>query len=210
MIGSLSPDIATEVHDTILTPPTEAPYTKLKEALITQTTGSSQQKHQKLLNEINLGDRKPSQLLHHMQQLWSGPADNPFLRELFLQCLPSNIHTTLVPLGSKLAVDKLAEMADRIMEMTALSLGHHHSHKWWMDAAEVNSLRAEARNLQDLVQSISVSARDSRCRSPLQPFAIINHPAPLALQPVLTPPCAGIINGSEKQPPNVANPAAGG
>ena len=71
---------------------------------------------------------------------------------------------TLVTLGSELAVDKLAEMADRIMEMTTPSLAamKKPSQLPVADAAEVNSLRAEDRHLQDLVQSMSVRPRESQ------------------------------------------------
>ena len=55
-----------------LSPPVETSYTLLKRELIQRFVGSNQQKLQQLLNELELGESKPSQLLRHMRQLWCG------------------------------------------------------------------------------------------------------------------------------------------
>ena len=91
IVSALSPDTAMEVRDLVLTPPTDDPYTKLKQELIKRTAGSNQQKLHRLLNEVELGDQKPSQLLRRMCQLWtSGDADEALLRELFIQRLAAS------------------------------------------------------------------------------------------------------------------------
>ena len=46
IIASLSPEVATEVHDLILQPPREEPYDRLKEQLIKHTGISEQRKLQ--------------------------------------------------------------------------------------------------------------------------------------------------------------------
>ena len=61
IITSLSPDMATEIHNLILSPPVENQYTNLKEKLIQCTAASQQQCIQQLLNSEELGDRKPTQ-----------------------------------------------------------------------------------------------------------------------------------------------------
>ena len=76
LVASLSPDAATEVRDLILNPPADNPYTLLKAAIIKRFAGSNQQKLQRLLNDLELGDNKPSQLLRRMRQLWSDDADS--------------------------------------------------------------------------------------------------------------------------------------
>ena len=50
VIASLSFDVATDVQDLILTPPSTTPYTTLKEVLIRKKVGSYQQKLQRLLS----------------------------------------------------------------------------------------------------------------------------------------------------------------
>ncbi len=114
--------MATEVRDLILAPPTDTPYTILKEQLIKRTAGSNQRKLQKLLTEVELGDHKPSQLLRRMRQLWNANTDDAFLRELFLQRLPGNVRIVLAPVGEDINLDSLANMADQIIEVATPSV----------------------------------------------------------------------------------------
>ena len=165
IVAALSPDTAMEVRDLILTPPASAPYTTLKKVLIKRTAGSHQQRLQKLLNEVELGDRKPSQLLRRMRQLWtSDDTDNVVLRELFIQRLPSNVRMVLAPSGSSVSLDNLAEMADRIMEVTTPTVAAMHSPP--TPPSEVEVLRSHIRDLQEQVKSLSMVNRSPRRRSP--------------------------------------------
>lgn len=77
VIDSLTPEVAAEVHvcDLILKPPEDQPYTALREQLIIRTAASEQGRLQQLFHAEELGDRKPSQLLQHMQQLLGDRAD---------------------------------------------------------------------------------------------------------------------------------------
>lgn len=167
IIAALSPDTATEVRDLILAPPTDSPYTTLKRELIRRTAGSNQQKLQKLLNDVELGDRKPSHLLRRMRQLWcGGDADDALLRELFLQRLPNSVRMVLASSGTGIPLDNLAEMADRIMEVSTPAIAAVHAPPMSPASNDLNSLRAEVRQLQELVKSLTFSSRDSRRRSP--------------------------------------------
>ena len=97
MFDSFAPNFAAEIRDLILTPPAETPYNIIKETLIKRTAASDQRHLQQLFSAKELGDRKPTQLLHRLQQLAGDTpgADGAFLRELFLQCLPINIRMVL-------------------------------------------------------------------------------------------------------------------
>ena len=92
---SSSPEFTTEVRDVILKPPIDHTYDMLKAQLIKRTAASEQRKLQQLFRGEEVGDRKPTQLLRHIQQLVGdklGTAENDsFLIELFLQRLPSNV-----------------------------------------------------------------------------------------------------------------------
>lgn len=96
VISSLSPQFATEVRDLLLKPPAETPCDVLKAELIKRTAASEQRKLQQLISGKELGNRKlmQTQLLRRMQQLLGDKLGmstdaNTFLRELFLQRLPS-------------------------------------------------------------------------------------------------------------------------
>ncbi|XP_062522537.1 uncharacterized protein LOC134197235 [Corticium candelabrum] len=166
VITSLSPEFAMEVRDLLLKPPTENPYDILKAELINRTTASEQRKLQQLISGEELGDRKPTQLLRRMQQLLgdklglSADTAGSFLRELLLQRLPANVRVVLASADTTMDINKLADMADKIMEVapptvSALSstCSDHDS------ASEVKQLREEVTRLADLVASLTARSR---------------------------------------------------
>ena len=164
IVSALSPDTTTEVRQLILTPPVDTPYTTLKRELIWRTAGSNQQKLQELFNEVELGDRKSSNLLH-MHQLWTGKeADNAVLCELFLQRLPQQCMLVLGPSGSSVSIDNLAEMADRIIKVSATSVATVYPAPIPPASADIESLHSQVRQLQD--QLTSMHSRDSHRHSP--------------------------------------------
>ena len=121
VVASLSPEVVTEVRDLVLRPPDDNPYDVLKETLIKRTAASEQKRLQQLFQAEELGDRKPTQLLRHMHQLLGDRTgfDEAFLRELFLQRLPSNVRMVLAASPSTTPLENLAELADRVTEVTA-------------------------------------------------------------------------------------------
>lgn len=166
VIASLSPEVATEVRDLILKPPEGTPYTVLKEQLIKRTAASEQRRLQQLFNAEELGDRKPSQLLRRMQQLLgdrAGVTDSTFLRELFLQRLPSNVRMVLASTSATTSLEELAELADKITEVAAPTIAATTaSPPSPQFLAEIQQLRTEVRQLQNSVRTLS---RQSRGRS---------------------------------------------
>ena len=162
IVSVLAPDAATTVRDLILSPPADTPYATLKKELIKRTAGSHQQKLQKLLSGVELGDQKPSQLLRRMRQLWSGDADDILFRELFLQRLPANVRMVLASADPSISLDALAETADRVMEVSGPSVAAVRTPH---ATSELDSLRSEVRQLQDLMRNLS-TRWSSRHRSP--------------------------------------------
>ena len=178
IVGSLSSDIATEVRDVLLKPPTEQPYDVLKAELIKRTAASEQRKLQQLIGGEELGDRKPTQLLRRMQQLLGdklSTADScSFLRELFLQRLPANVRMVLAS-SDITDIAKLAEMADKVMEVVAPTVGHLDVQPTETPPppsqptpSEFQQLRDEVGRLTALVQSLSTRHPRNRQRSSSQ------------------------------------------
>ncbi|BHF85126.1 hypothetical protein SprV_1002828500 [Sparganum proliferum] len=117
VVAALPMDIATDRRDIIDCPPTEAPYTALKEALISRISLSTQKRLQRLISEEDLGDRKPTQLLRRLEQLADGQKlDATMFKQLFLQRLPPSVQAILAPNIPSSTVQTLAETADRIFE----------------------------------------------------------------------------------------------
>ena len=98
---------------------------------------------------------------------------NSFVRELFLQRLPSNVRMVLASMDTSIDLNKLADMADKVMEVatptvsaiTSTNLEHTKS-------SEVEKLREEVAKLTDIVASLSTrfrqrsNSRSRRSRSP--------------------------------------------
>ncbi|XP_037501210.1 uncharacterized protein LOC119375087 [Rhipicephalus sanguineus] len=116
VVANIPPATASEVRDILLAPPAEDAYRVLKETLIRRLTPSEPERLQQLLRENELCDRRPSQLLRHMQQLAGCTAglDSRLVQELFLQRLPATVRIGVTASGET-DVSKIAEMADRLM-----------------------------------------------------------------------------------------------
>ncbi|CAB0032633.1 unnamed protein product [Trichogramma brassicae] len=78
----LDPETISEVSDIIRAPPAQDRYTTLKDAIVARLTDSPDTQLHKLLGTIELGDKKPSQLLLQMRTLAGARASNDILRRL--------------------------------------------------------------------------------------------------------------------------------
>ncbi|XP_040357382.1 uncharacterized protein LOC121046801 [Ixodes scapularis] len=126
VVSAPSPAAADEVYDVLANPCPATPYDQLKNALLQGTEVSERSRVQQLLWAEELGDRRPSQLLRRMTQLLGERANNMddvFLRELFLQRLPSNVQMVLAT-ATTLDLTGLAAPADAVMEVTTPSVAN--------------------------------------------------------------------------------------
>ena len=180
VVASLSPEIATGIRDLILKPPDTNPYDVLKEQLIKRTAASAQRRFQQLFSSEELGDRKPTQLLRRMQQLLGDHAevtDGSFIRELFLQRLPSNVRMVLASTSATTSLEELAELADKIVEVATPTIAATTTPQPFSQLlTELEQLRTEVRQLQRSVKTLSHNRRGrstshSRPSSPAPPSA---------------------------------------
>ncbi|XP_046629054.1 uncharacterized protein LOC124309436 [Neodiprion virginianus] len=104
-----------EISDIIEQPVDEQSYTRLKETLIKRFSESSERQLHRLLSEIELGDKKPSQLLRKMRNLGKNEATDSLLRTKWMSLLPQNV-TNILLVAHDVDLNKLAEMADKLME----------------------------------------------------------------------------------------------
>lgn len=114
VVGNVESDILSKVSDIIRNPPANNCYDAIKERLISTFEVSENTKIKKLLNDLSLGDSKPSELLRTMRDLSCGKVGNELLQTLWLQRLPNNIQSILA--CSADALPALAIMADKIFE----------------------------------------------------------------------------------------------
>ena len=134
--------------------------------------------------------------------------DNAFLKELFLQRLPANVRMVLASADPSNELPKLAEMADKIIEVATPPTVAATS----TPVSEVQQLREEVSRLAELVAAITAGHRRQRARSrstgrrPQSP-ACLDHQTPQTSQPPT--PSAGTTKNSATQPRSASNPATG-
>lgn len=118
VVSQLDARIALEIEDVITNPPPVNPYTFLRTKLIARLSASEEQRVRQLISEEELGDRKPSQFLRHLRSLaGTTVVQDNLLRQLWLQRISSNVRAILAT-QSELPLDNLAELADKIVEVS--------------------------------------------------------------------------------------------
>lgn len=117
VISNLDIVYAKTVKDIIINPPVTGRYEKVKSELIRRLTASHEKKVRQLLTHEELGDRKASQFLRHLQDLAGPSVPEEFLRTIWSNRLPRNIQTVLTSQPTH-SLEQLADLADRIQEIS--------------------------------------------------------------------------------------------
>ncbi|XP_023239033.1 uncharacterized protein LOC111637694 [Centruroides sculpturatus] len=116
VIAAMESEILAQVSDIVVQPPNKEKYLTLKRRLIDQFADSEQQRLRLLLQGIELGDQRPSQLLRKMRELATNRISDDMLKTLWLQRLPTAAQQILAVSGEDLT--KVAKLADKICEVT--------------------------------------------------------------------------------------------
>lgn len=120
VVAALAPEVAAEVRDLLVAVPDDTPYTILKKALVQRVGVTEEVRLRRLLVTEQLGDRKPSQLLRHLQQLLGDATmSDEVLRHLFLERLPVGTRAPLAARRDVTDLTELATIADAVHTVTA-------------------------------------------------------------------------------------------
>lgn len=119
VLSQLEPQHTAEVRDLIVSPPVTGKYDKLKSELIKRLSASQERKTKQLIMHEELGDRKPSQFLRHLQHLAGPQVPDDFIRTIWSSRLPSNLQT-IVASQANMKLEDLAELADRIYDIVPI------------------------------------------------------------------------------------------
>jgi hypothetical protein len=117
VLQSLDLNVASDIADLIEEPPEEDRYETIKKTLIDRLGKSEDARIKAALSNEPLGDRTPSQ---HYRYLLSNAGQNfsaEALAIIWANALPHNVRA-IVTSAADLAIEKRAEMADRIMDIT--------------------------------------------------------------------------------------------
>lgn len=119
ILSHLDRQYSVEVEDVITSPPATGKYEKLKSELIKRLSVSKEKKVKQLLQSEELGDRKPSQFLRHLQHLAGPTIPEDFLRSIWTSRLPNNLQTVIA--SQSLPLSELADLADRVHDIAPAS-----------------------------------------------------------------------------------------
>ncbi|XP_017875193.1 uncharacterized protein LOC108623586 [Ceratina calcarata] len=119
VVRNLDPATMRLIIDIIEAPEDKSTYEDIKQALLERLESSDETKLRRLLTELELGDRKPSELLREMKQLAGGRIADSVLRTMWVDRLPARVREVLAIVDDADLV-KLAKIADKI---TARSSG---------------------------------------------------------------------------------------
>lgn len=150
VVAALDADILTSVTDLLMNPPKASPYEALKKRLIDSHSESETSKIRTLLQGLELGDQRPSQLLARMQALAGTSVGEPLLKSLWLGRLPHNIQSILAALDQEVA--ELAKIADKIHEFTPHSIISAATSE---NVSEMSELRAQISQLSKQVSDLT-------------------------------------------------------
>lgn len=163
VIDNLDKESMLEVADIIEAPPVADKYQRLKETLVSRLTDSDEKRWRKLLNDVELGDRKPTHLLREMRRLTGNAVDEQLLQTIWMQRLPTRIQE-LLSVAEGVAIDKLAELADKALERTLPAIASVDVHTVDTSTTQTSVLSAIENLTQQIQRLTSGQGRNSRAR----------------------------------------------
>lgn len=119
VVAAIESVVLAQVSDIILGPVEGQSYENLKKRLVAVFADTEQQRMRKLLSEVTLDNKKPSQLLREMRELAGTAVPDDLLQTLWVQRLTPTTSAILSANNGKLA--ELALLADKIAEVTQTS-----------------------------------------------------------------------------------------
>lgn len=162
VISAVDSDILNSVSDIILKPPATEKYSALKAKLIDLHSESEASKIRTLLQGLELGDQRPSQLLTRMRSLAADSVGEPLLKSLWLSRLPSGTQTILAALSEDL--NGLAAVADKISDLTNNSNINSVQSTNPVTDPRINQLEQQIAHLTTMISEMR-TGRNSRSRS---------------------------------------------
>ncbi|GBO01106.1 hypothetical protein AVEN_252079-1, partial [Araneus ventricosus] len=100
-------------------PPQDYKYDTLKKALLNRLTETEASRLKKLLNVLELGDKRPSDLLRQRKNMTGNSISDEVMKSFWLQRFPQQTQAILSI--SKDSLDNIAEMADKIITVYSTS-----------------------------------------------------------------------------------------
>ncbi|CAB3220775.1 unnamed protein product [Arctia plantaginis] len=118
VVSQLDTQCAMEVKDVIKNPPASGKYEKIKTELIKRLCASQEKRLKQLLEREELGDRKPSQFLRHLEGLAGADVPSQFMKTIWTSRL---FCRTVLASRRDEPLEYLADLADSVYDIAAPS-----------------------------------------------------------------------------------------
>lgn len=164
VISQLDHQYAAEVEDIIVSPPTNNKYDKLKAELIKRLSVSKEKKVKQLLMHEELGDRKPSQFLRHLQNLAGQGVPEDFVKTIWTSRLPSSMQQ-IIASQTNSDLLTLSDLADRIHDIVPSSPQIASTSTATVTTVTLDAVIAQIAELTHKVNTLSMETRRGRSRS---------------------------------------------
>lgn len=161
-VSALDTQILEQVSDIILDPPDDERYQTLKKRLLEVFADSEQQKLKKLLMDLKLNDKRPSQFLREIKSLAGTSLSTDTIRTLWLQRLPGQVHAILSTTSED--VDHLAIMADKIIEALPYEVNAINKNNPFRSEGEIESLTRAVSELTTRISNFENNSKRFRSR----------------------------------------------
>lgn len=122
VLAQLEPQHSAEVRDLVVNPPNTNKYETLKTELKRRLSASEERKIKQLLMHEEIGDRKPTQFLRHLQHLAGDNVPKEFIRTIWASRLPTHLQTCIAAQQAKMTLEDLAELADRVNDVVPATM----------------------------------------------------------------------------------------
>lgn len=116
VVSALDATSVSDLLDVLSHPPDTDLYPNLKRAILARFVDSEDKQLDQLFNRLELGDRKPSQLLRSMKTLASNKVADEVLKVKWLHLLPPQVSRILKALQSTVDLDALSTVADELLD----------------------------------------------------------------------------------------------
>lgn len=117
LVAHLEKTDVEQICDIVMSKSRSGRYEEAKKRLLSVYEESETKQLQKLLNEMELGDQKPSQLLRSMREPARDKMPDSTLRILWMRHLPTSTRAVL-SVNEEAPLDMLAAMADKMHEQS--------------------------------------------------------------------------------------------
>lgn len=120
LVSFLPPEVMETVSDFLLNPPDDEKYEKLKQLLISRSQDTEEKRLDSLLNKIDLGNCRPSELFRQMKTVAGNNSlvNDKLLFKLWSNKLPKGIQSCVIAVEDKHTEEEILSIADKIFDAT--------------------------------------------------------------------------------------------